>query len=85
MEGLLTWTAERVAKFPRDHKFTVGDRLLETCLDVMPVDSGALWTQTGIQMDWNSVASSADGADLVTVGGYSCTSPDSGAAWTQRQ
>jgi len=35
MEGLLTWTAERVAKFPRDHKFTVGDRLLETCLDVM--------------------------------------------------
>ena len=35
MEGLLTWTAERMAKFPRDHKFTVGDRLLETCLDVM--------------------------------------------------
>jgi hypothetical protein len=35
MEGLLTWTAERVVKFPRDHKFTVGDRLLETCLDVM--------------------------------------------------
>ena len=35
MESLLTWTAERVAKFPRDHKFTVGDRLIETCLDVM--------------------------------------------------
>jgi hypothetical protein len=35
METLLTWTAERVAKFPRDHKFTVGDRLVETCLDIM--------------------------------------------------
>ena len=85
MEGLLTWTEERVAKFPRDHKFTVGDRLLEICLDVMPVDSGAPWTQTGIQMDSDSVASPADGANLVTVGGYSYTSADSGATWTQRQ
>jgi hypothetical protein len=85
MEGLLTWTAERVAKFPRDHKFTVGDRLLDICLDVMPVDSGAPWTGRGIQMDWNSVASSADGANLVTVGGYRYTSADSGAACTQRQ
>src|SRR3989442_10960420 len=34
METLLTWVAERVAKFPRDHKFTVGDRLIETCLDI---------------------------------------------------
>ncbi|MSP60863.1 MAG: diversity-generating retroelement protein Avd [Myxococcales bacterium] len=34
METLLTWTVERVAKFPRDHKFTVGDRLIETCLDI---------------------------------------------------
>jgi hypothetical protein len=43
MEGLLTWTAERVAKFPHDHKFTVGDRLLETCHDVMSADWA--WTQ----------------------------------------
>jgi hypothetical protein len=34
MESLLAWTCERVAKFPREHKFTVGDRLVETCLDV---------------------------------------------------
>ena len=34
METLLQWVAERVTKFPRDHKFTVGDRLIETCLDV---------------------------------------------------
>ncbi len=34
MEALLQWVVERVAKFPRDHKFTVGDRLIETCLDV---------------------------------------------------
>ena len=35
MESLLTWVAERVAKFPRDHRFTVGDRFLDTCLEVM--------------------------------------------------
>lgn len=35
METLLAWVCERVAKFPREHKFTVGDRLVETCLDVM--------------------------------------------------
>lgn len=34
MEGLLTRVAERVAKFPRDHRFTTGDRLLEVCLDI---------------------------------------------------
>jgi len=34
METLLTWVTERVARFPREHKFTVGDRRLETCLDV---------------------------------------------------
>ena len=35
MEALLTWVAERVAKFPRDQKFTVGNRLIESCLDAM--------------------------------------------------
>jgi len=34
MEGLTAWVLERAAKFPRDHKFTIGDRLVETCLDI---------------------------------------------------
>ncbi|WP_437989817.1 diversity-generating retroelement protein Avd [Sorangium sp. So ce145] len=34
MESLLAWLAERVAQFPRDHRFTVGDRLLHACLDI---------------------------------------------------
>lgn len=34
MEDLTLWVIERVAKFPRDHKFTLGDRLVETCLDI---------------------------------------------------
>jgi hypothetical protein len=34
METRLVWVVERVAKFPREHKFTVGDRLVETCLDI---------------------------------------------------
>lgn len=33
MEDLTLWVLQRVTKFPRDHKFTVGDRLTETCLD----------------------------------------------------
>jgi hypothetical protein len=35
MEALLTWVAERVAQFPRDHKLTTGDRLIETCIDIL--------------------------------------------------
>lgn len=35
MEDLTLWVIERVAKFPRDHKFTLGDRLVETCLDII--------------------------------------------------
>ncbi|WP_437902983.1 hypothetical protein WME95_31065 [Sorangium sp. So ce327] len=34
MEALLAWVAERVARFPREHRFTVGDRLLHACLDI---------------------------------------------------
>lgn len=34
MEDLTVWVIERAAKFPRDHKFTVGDKLVETCLQV---------------------------------------------------
>jgi hypothetical protein len=34
MEGLRVWVVERVAKSSREHKFTVGDHLVETCLDI---------------------------------------------------
>ncbi len=34
MEDLTVWVVERVAKMPREHKFAVGDKLVETCLDV---------------------------------------------------
>ena len=33
-EELLVWEMERAGKKPREHKFTVGDRLVETCLEV---------------------------------------------------
>lgn len=34
MEDLTVWVVERVAKMPRYYKFTVGDKLCETCLQV---------------------------------------------------
>lgn len=34
MEDLTVWVIERVAKMPREHKFTVGDKLVESCLEV---------------------------------------------------
>ena len=34
MEDLTVWAVERAAKFPRDHKFTVGDKWVEICLEV---------------------------------------------------
>jgi len=34
MEPLVLWTIGRVDSFPRKHKFTVGDRWIETCLAV---------------------------------------------------
>jgi hypothetical protein len=34
MEDVTLWVIERVAKMPRDHKFTIGDKLVETCLEV---------------------------------------------------
>lgn len=35
MEDLAMWTLERVAKMPRDHKFTLGDKLVDTCLEII--------------------------------------------------
>lgn len=34
MEPLVVWVIQRVQHFPRNHKFTVGDRWIDTCLDV---------------------------------------------------
>ena len=35
MEELTLWVMGRVAGFPRDHRFTMGDRLIESCLAVV--------------------------------------------------
>jgi hypothetical protein len=34
MEDVTHWMIERVSKMPRAHKFTLGDKLVETCLEV---------------------------------------------------
>jgi hypothetical protein len=34
MEPVVVWVIQRVSHFPRNHKFTVGDRWIDTCLDV---------------------------------------------------
>jgi hypothetical protein len=34
MEDITHWVIERVAKMPREHKFAIGDKLVEACLDV---------------------------------------------------
>jgi hypothetical protein len=49
-----------VAKFPRDHKFTVGDRLLETCLDVM-----AALTEAAYRRDKREVLAAASRARIL--------------------
>ncbi len=34
MEDITHWAIERVAKMPREHKFAIGDKLVEACLEV---------------------------------------------------
>lgn len=34
MEDITHWIIERVAKMPREHKFALGDKLVEACLEV---------------------------------------------------
>jgi hypothetical protein len=34
MEDIAHWVVQRVAKMPREHKFAIGDKLVEACLDV---------------------------------------------------
>ncbi len=33
MESVSLWVVQRVEAFPRSHRFTIGDRWIETCLD----------------------------------------------------
>lgn len=33
MEDLTLWVLERAAKMPREHKFTLGDKWVKTCLE----------------------------------------------------
>ena len=35
MEPLVVWVVRRCDDFPRKHKFSGGDRWIDTCLDVM--------------------------------------------------
>jgi hypothetical protein len=35
MEDLTVWVMERAAAFPREHRFTVGERLVDACLDTL--------------------------------------------------
>jgi len=34
MEGLCLWVVQRAEDFPRKYKFTIGDRWVDTCIDV---------------------------------------------------
>ncbi len=34
MEEVTHWVIERAAKMPQEHKFAIGEKLVETCLDV---------------------------------------------------
>ncbi len=50
MERLTLWTAVRVESFPRGHKFTIGDRWLETCLDIQTSLVEAAYTRDKRQL-----------------------------------
>jgi len=50
------------------------------------INSGANWTQRGVNQPWSAIASSDDGVNLVaaTLGGNLYNSKNSGATWTKR-
>jgi hypothetical protein len=33
MGDITLWVVQRVAKMPREHKFAIGDKLVEACLE----------------------------------------------------
>ncbi len=45
MEELTGWVLDRVAKMPREHRFTIGDRLIATALDVTTLLCEAAYTR----------------------------------------
>ena len=45
MEDLTRWVIQRVAKMPREHRFTIGDRLVETSLEVTTLLLDASFTR----------------------------------------
>ena len=47
MEELTAWIVEGVAKMLREHRSTIGNRLIETCLDVTMLLCEAAYTRCG--------------------------------------
>lgn len=50
MEDLTLWVMERVRKFPRDQRFTLGDRLIEACLCVLDDLVAATFTRDKLSL-----------------------------------
>jgi hypothetical protein len=50
MEDLALWVMQRVAMFPRDHRFTIGDRLIETSLSVLDDLVAAAYTRDKVAL-----------------------------------
>lgn len=44
-DDLTVWTAERVARFPRTHHYTIGQRMVNTLLDVQELLIDAHYTR----------------------------------------
>ena len=45
---LILWTLPHLDKFPRNHKFTVGDRIEETLLDILELLIEAAYTKNKV-------------------------------------
>lgn len=41
----VVWVSERIEKFPRSHKFSIGDRIQSGCLDLMELVVEATYTK----------------------------------------
>jgi len=50
MEDLAVWLAERVAKFARAHKFTVGDRIVMQAIEVCALLAEAAFTRDKVAL-----------------------------------
>ena len=63
MEELTLWVIGRVKSFPRDHRFTLGDRLIESCLVVLDalVEAQPDYSVLDERFDCRPSAGGADG------------------------